>query len=368
MKLITFAIPCYNSQEYMNHCIDSIDRTIKETVIRSACKIDNLKNEVDEEIRLLYVAMTRARELLYMVGCYNFKKVNLLHKSNVYNCNCYWDMILRSIDKSYMPFFQNKNRFVIYKDEPMQANVNIVPINEIEIDSEAKETQIILDTVDDKLLQKLMSIKNAKPDNQTFTLKNTVTNILAESKDYENLNSNPINLDVSDRVESIDALKLGTAYHAVMQYVNFNENEESIVELIDSLESQGVLDKEISKHIEPSRIVACIDVLKPYILRAKSVYKEKQFLLQENYNKLVKNSDNNTKVIVQGVIDTVLIFDGEAYLIDYKTNKTQNEEFLKNHYKLQLEIYKLAFEKATNIKITKKFLYSFYLNKLIEIN
>ena len=108
-------------------------------------------------------------------------------------------------------------------------------------------------------------------------------------------------------------------------------------------------------------------VLKPYILKAKKIYKEKQFLLQENYNKLVKNSDNNTKVIIQGVIDTVLVFESDAYLIDYKTNKTNNESILIEQYKLQLEIYKKAFEKATNIKITKKFLYSFHLDKLIEV-
>ena len=90
--------------------------------------------------------------------------------------------------------------------------------------------------------------------------------------------------------------------------------------------------------------------------------------MQENYNKLVKNSDNNTKVIVQGVIDLVVVKNGEGILIDYKTNRTKNIENLINQYKLQLEIYKLAFEKATNIKISKKYLYSFYLGELIEIN
>ena len=54
-------------------------------------------------------------------------------------------------------------------------------------------------------------------------------------------------------------------------------------------------------------------------------------------------------------------------LIDYKTNRTSNVTDLINQYSLQLEIYKIAFEKATNIKISKKFLYSFYLGRLIEI-
>ena len=89
--------------------------------------------------------------------------------------------------------------------------------------------------------------------------------------------------------------------------------------------------------------------------------------MQQNYNKIVKNSDNNTKVIVQGIIDLVVVKDGQAILIDYKTNRTKDTNFLVQSYALQLEIYKQAFEKATNIAINKKFLYSFYLGKLIEV-
>ena len=89
--------------------------------------------------------------------------------------------------------------------------------------------------------------------------------------------------------------------------------------------------------------------------------------MQENYNKLVKNSDNNTKVIVQGIIDLVVIKDNVAMLIDYKTNRTIDIDELVEKYSLQLELYKLAFEKAKQISIDSKFLYSFYLNKLIEI-
>ncbi|MCI5497196.1 MAG: PD-(D/E)XK nuclease family protein, partial [Firmicutes bacterium] len=92
------------------------------------------------------------------------------------------------------------------------------------------------------------------------------------------------------------------------------------------------------------------------------------FIMQENYNKIVKNSDNNTKVIVQGIIDLVVVKDGKVCLIDYKTNRTKDEMYLKKTYALQLEIYKQAFEKATNTQVDKKYLYSFYLGKLIEID
>ena len=103
------------------------------------------------------------------------------------------------------------------------------------------------------------------------------------------------------------------------------------------------------------------------ISEAKQVYREKQFLLCENYNKLVDFTDNNTKVIVQGVIDFVVVKDKEVYLIDYKTNRGITPEILINEYKLQLSLYQKAFEEATKLKVTHKYLYSFYLGKLIEV-
>ena len=124
---------------------------------------------------------------------------------------------------------------------------------------------------------------------------------------------------------------------------------------------------DLKQYIVVDEIFAAKETLKDLILDADQVYKEKQFVMQENYNKLIKNSDNNTKVIIQGIIDLVVVKDGKSMLIDYKTNRTRNEQELINNYSLQLQIYKIAFEKATNLKIDKIFLYSFYLNKLIEI-
>ena len=160
-----------------------------------------------------------------------------------------------------------------------------------------------------------------------------------------------------------DFLKIGTAYHTIMQHLTFNENREEIQELINTHVSNDLI-----KDISVEEVFIAKENLKDLVLNAKQVFKEKQFVMRENYNKLVKNSDNNTKVIIQGIIDLIVVSDGGTYLIDYKTNRTNNEKQLIEDYSLQLDIYKRAFEKATNITIDKKFLYSFYMKKLIEVN
>ena len=103
------------------------------------------------------------------------------------------------------------------------------------------------------------------------------------------------------------------------------------------------------------------------MLKSNRVYREKQFILRESYNKLIKSTDNNTKVIVQGVIDLVLDNDDGVYIIDYKTNRGVSAEELVDKYRLQLEIYAQAFELATGKSVNKKFLYSFSLGQLINI-
>lgn len=346
--------------------VNNISRTLNETLMRFACKTDNKINEINEEIRLLYVAMTRPKEKLILIGQYNMSQFEKKLNKNVYSSNCYLDMIFKSMI-GHKVIFLNEKKFVINQGKPEETAVEIIDINDIVSESEKETKPIILSGVDMDLRESLIDVYKNKPSTQTNTIKNTVTNILKEESDYENLINIPVKLDSTDIQESIDFLKIGTAYHSVMQNLNFTETKDEIDNLINQLVFNGEISADVLPDINLEEIYKAKENLKDLVLNANQVFKEKQFLMQENYNKLVKNSDNNTKVIVQGVIDLVVIIGDNAYLIDYKTNRTTNVQNLISNYALQLDLYKLAFEKATNIKITHKYLYSFYMGKLIEI-
>ena len=347
--------------------IDSKNRTLQETVIRSACKIDNKKSEIDEEIRLLYVAMTRAKEKLFLIGCYDLTKLSINKHKDTYNTTTALDMIFKSVSDADVPCFDTKKDFVLNEGGENDANVRIYDMSDFGEELEGEKKPVILNTTNISLTNTLKNVLLKTPETEVTTIKNTVTNILREESDYENLNFVPRRLDPTDKVPSKDALKLGTAYHTVMQEINFNENYIQIEELIHKLVVDGKIDKEMSGLIKIEEILKAISVLKPLIDKSKKIYKEKQFLLCENYNKLLKSTDNNTKVIVQGVIDLVVESDNEICLIDYKTNRGVTAEDLKKEYALQLELYAHAFEEATNLNITHKFLYSFKLGELIEV-
>ena len=346
--------------------INSDNRTLSENVVRYACIEDNKKSQIDEEIRLLYVALTRPKQLLSLVGCYDVKNINKCINEDIYKSTSYFEMFFKCLSDGEIFDFIHTKSFSIFSKDAV-ASVRVISGDDICIDGNDIRRDIILSDEDAVLSEKIKGCISNPPSNETFTIKNTVTNILNEEKDYELINFMPNELSANDKVEDRDYLAIGTAYHAIMQQLKFNESKDEIEEIVDKLVLDGVINSDLLKNIYIDEIVTAKEVLAPIILNSNQIYQEKQFVMRENYNKLVKNSDNNTKVIIQGIIDLVVVNNEGAYLIDYKTNRTSNTSELINQYSLQLEIYKTAFEKATNIKISKKFLYSFYLKRLIEV-
>lgn len=361
---------CLTINNYFGLGLKSIaleTRVSQDTIIRTACKVGNKISEFDEEIRLLYVAMTRPREYLRLVGTYDLTTLEFNHYLPVYSSISMFDMIMKSYKIRDIKKIVRAKNLVLNEGLPNESEIEVLKVDDIEVESKSASNSVQISGGNVALQNKLEWIYANPPSNATFTIKNTVTNILREEVDYENLISAPKTFTTKDKIDGVDALKLGTAYHSVMQRVNFNESAEDIEGLINGLVDSGEIDAGLKSHIKIDEIVDACKVIGELTRSATSVYKEKQFIMQEEYNKLVKNSDNKTKVIVQGVIDLVVIKDNEALLIDYKTNKVSSPDFLVKEYAMQLDIYAKAFELATNIKITDKYLYSFYLHKLIEV-
>lgn len=347
--------------------IDLENRKAQDTIVRKACMMSNSRSAYDEEIRLLYVAMTRPREYLRIIGTANLQDLELTYDLPIYSAKSLLDMVLKSYSSSDIKKIIGGGNFVLNKGLGNESEIEVLKVDEIETCSTSTSNAVIISGENLELVKKLQTIYDNPPSNETFTIKNTVTNILREEVDYENLISTPKTFTTKDKIDGVDALKLGTAYHSIMQMVNFNETYDDIDGLIDGLVAHGDIDASLKPYINIDEIVDACKVVGKLTLSATSVYKEKQFIMQEDYNKLVKNSDNNTKVIVQGVIDLVIVQGDRAMLVDYKTNKVSNPQTLIDEYSMQLDIYAKAFELATNIKITDKYLYSFYQHKLIEV-
>ena len=102
--------------------------------------------------------------------------------------------------------------------------------------------------------------------------------------------------------------------------------------------------------------------------KAKVIKRETPFYFNMDSNKIYEGT--NEKILVQGIIDLYYIDENnKLFLVDYKTDYVQNEDekILKEKYRMQLELYKIALEKSLKMKVYKTYIYSTYLNKTIEI-
>ena len=95
---------------------------------------------------------------------------------------------------------------------------------------------------------------------------------------------------------------------------------------------------------------------------ARKVREEKVFLKPEDISKA---GDGDT-ILIQGIIDVYFIEDGNVVIADYKTDRVKKLQELKDHYYVQLELYKQAVEQITGMKVKEKILYSVELSGEIE--
>lgn len=172
-----------------------------------------------------------------------------------------------------------------------------------------------------------------------------------------------------------DPLAKGTAYHRLMEELNFNHGQactiEAIKDTLASLVDRGIIEEELAENIELDRIRAFFDwELIKENLDAK-FQKERNFVMKADkpFKYLDKDGVERTGqagVLVQGTIDCFFEDkNGDIILIDYKTNvKTEK---LEETYRDQMRYYSMALQRALPGKKIRPFLYSFSLNKALSL-
>ncbi len=340
--------------------LDPKFRIKKESLVATACKFKNRLDELNEEIRLLYVALTRAKSRLIVVGSGKLTQLKSKYDSGIYSGKNYLDFILKAFSRTDVSRL-NSGSVVVNKGVG-EFRFNIISPADL-TENHTDPRPIILQKGDEKLAEKLRSyFKYEYPYPKTnVAIKNTVTSILKEEVDYENKVENLKNLSTMQTSSSDKAMRLGTAYHSIMQNLKYSENEAEICGLIKKLNDGDLPYNEVKS----DKILNAINAIKPLMKNDAKIEKEAQFVMRVNYADLGKSADVN--VLVQGVIDLVIENSSEVIIVDFKTNKTHDEQSLAQMYKLQLDLYAKAYEKAHHRVVAKKYLYSFELNKLIEV-
>ena len=374
-----------------------------DTLTREALKNIINNESISEEMRILYVALTRAKEKLFVVGIEKnlSKKLEKIEKqTRVYSKNNgKINPILLKKYKSYLDWilltylYENKN------------TENLIEFNKIEpttiLERKVQEvvnddSDTIIKILDNKKYSKelLEEVKNKiefKYENILATItptKSSVTKIkqMKQNKigvNIENFENNEIqenrNIEfqkpkfVQEQKEvKLTAAEKGTLLHLCMQKLNPKENYDlsKIKELINNLQLKEIINQKEAESINVNKILQFVkSKIWEQLQQAKEVYQEKPFYINVSA-KDIYNQEISENILVQGIIDLYYIDKNDnLILLDYKTDYVEagKERELVNKYKEQLDLYKQALEQALNRKVEKVFIYSVYLGKEIEI-
>ena len=367
--------------------IDS-DRYIEfKTLAKKALAIKAKNEAISEEMRILYVALTRAKEKLIIVGRQKdvnkkmSEKQKLLEIYSTIDDNKINPYLLQKY-KTYLDWLEliylkegvanTKNLFTVNINKKEKTSVKIE--NEVEDISE-KIIEESNKNNDEQEKEKIKEILNWQYKHQSIEGIPTKTSVskLKEKREQEiQITQEPKFINEEAKTKLTGAQK-GTLIHLCLQKMRETEeyNLEKITELIEGLKDKEIITEIEAQNIDKEKLLEYTNSqLWTELKQAKEIHKEHPFYINIKasriYNQINKEDDED--ILVQGVIDLFFIDkDDKLILVDYKTDYVQNENELVEKYKGQLDLYKEALEQSLDKKVDKMCIYSVYLNKLIEI-
>ena len=352
------------------------------TLAKEAIRIKLLNETLSEEMRLLYVALTRAKEKLIISGCEKNIEKSMLNKenailnsenkisiANIRKCKTYldWIELVYLKEKEKLKQILELN---VYDKNKINAN-NLENKKEMsymqEIEKWSKKTK--QESINK--INKLLNWKYEYEESTKIEGKESVSNIAkgAKREIIEIINKPKF----VNKTEKLNKAEIGTLMHLIMQKLDFKENYNKIKinELIQKLIKDKIITENQSKYINIDKIIKFTNSnIYKELQNAKQIYKEQPFYIYLSANEIYNNGLKE-KILVQGIIDLYYINkNDELILLDYKTDyvNNNNEQELINKYKGQLNIYKRALEQALGKKVEAVYIYSIYLNKEILLD
>ena len=364
------------------------------TLPRLAVEIEISQNEIAEELRVLYVALTRAKEKLiavcskknsekYLSNLYS-KIVfgNIIEPYSVVRCSSISDWLL--LCALVHPSLNDLRMKINPSAEPI-LHKDTSPWHYELIDKEELIFGNTVDTFDEsekifeniqktdafdyaQLLKTNLSFKYKNADIMNLPQKVSASQISHNESDYfEKVLMKPSFLNK----ETAAAVDRGTAHHKFLQYCNFLNAKESLDSEIVRLKNLGLLTDEQTELIDKAKINNLLNSeLVQRIINSPLVYREEQFSAKLNPSLVFdeyENVDTDAEIIVQGAVDVAFEENGKLVIVDYKTDRVKDISKLAILYKKQLELYRLAMEQSTEMTVSECIICSVHLGEYIII-
>lgn len=394
--------------------VDSVRRiknkTLRRTVLSAKMKEDNLA----EELRVLYVALTRAREKLILTAVLDKadEKWELAQMTgqerltylDFCEAGSYMDFLLPILPQTGIAVKTLRTEDLAVEELREQLRMGdrreqlrLIACGETTLTGDPEENERKL-----MYLRERFAYQYPHPGLQKLYTKTTVSELkiaaMAEKDEaafhtFEEKEVVPYIPGFRREQEKVSGAVRGNAFHRTMELLDFTylftesglftgcpNNYEEYRRGLDKNRLQNRLEEflqretislrlteEYAKAVSLPKILNFLEQELAYCMwRAQEqglLYREQPFVLGIDAKRLDPDLPEGEKVLIQGIIDVFFIEDGEIVLLDYKTDVIDSLEALWNRYNVQIQYYEEALTKLMQMPVKERILYSFYLEK-----
>lgn len=365
---------------------DAIDPEMRKKVPTLHKKIIQKQIELEslgEELRVLYVALTRAKEKLIMTGVLKnasaqvpkTARENELCKRGRYESLCngssFLEWILQVSAGEETPF-----AWKIVSIESLVAK-KVAQILESRYDYGAlrqKKAEIPKD------LQERFSFEYPYTNQMEIPGKVSVSELkkAAMEEDVREMFEEP---EIVPYIPSFlreerapGAAERGTAYHRILECMDLSgiRHSDQVKKRIRQLVSEGKITQSAADTVNAYEIYRfCQSPLCTRIIAAQKkgkLYKEQPFVFARPAKEISPEYSSEQPVLVQGIMDVYFEEDGQYVLLDYKTDYVKTREELAARYRKQIQLYAEALEQVTGKPVKERIIYSFCLGEEIPVS
>lgn len=382
--------------------------TVMKQVIRHQAKTENL----GEELRVLYVAMTRAKEKLILTGtvarlenlvvkCHRLTRryeeklpYGLLEKGR-----CYFDWLLgalarhksfrdlyRSYDLSWdglNPLYRAEVPFVIKVVSPMdfiQEEIHQQTIEELNREKFLQwDTEKVYHQQLHHQLKERFSFSYPYEDRRDIPVKITVSELKRQGYTQEEEESQEMYFEpdiiplvpafMEKKEEAYIGAARGTAYHRFLECLDWTQGADSLSVQLEQMKESGKMNDKMADAVSLEDMEKILESSlgrrMTTAARAGMLHREQPFVISQPASTVKEHWGDEESVLIQGIIDAYFQEEEELVILDYKTDRVKTPRELTERYHLQLDYYAQALERLTGKMVKEKIIYSFTLGQEI---
>lgn len=366
-----------------------IDYRVKYLTLYQSLVKDKLRKlMLAEEMRLLYVALTRAKEQIYLIGTIDNYEKTLGKVNHLSDCEELQLPIEHRLATDYLSLLiiaSLRHPDVTLRDSRLFNSIDVPScdyqvVTNIDLQISSDKSDNDVETLDfSKYAKEISSRLNYEYPHYEKTLyfaKQSIADIkraLSLSEYQYHHEQVMLKEPKFINLNKEDGIKRGTSIHQFMQHLDYYKDYtiNDIKALKKELYDKDIMDEEQLKFINDVQIERLFNQeLINNIKKANKINKEMPFTSLISSKKVYPNIKSDVDILVQGVVDLFVEFDDKCILIDFKSDRISNNEeaidLIKKTYAVQINVYKEAMERIYQKRI-EAYLYLFALDKFIRM-